>query len=126
MAETERSANVDASNDALTRARYISQIQRISATAKANITASRISYLEAAEYCYALRNHVMDEYRKLTSAQGLAIAERIKKTPPSLADLFQRYAQQLFDCSYDNLSAEQQQRIHLEIIEASGRSNAEV
>ncbi|MGO2242501.1 MAG: hypothetical protein ACTH5D_12165 [Halomonas sp.] len=121
MTEAERT-----SNDAHTRARYISQIQRISSAAKADISAGRMSYLEAAEYCHAMRNQVMDEYRKLTSVLGLARAEQIKKTPPSLATLFERYAQQLFDCAYQNLSAEQQQRIHHEVIEASGRSNAEV
>ena len=126
MTEAERSVGVDASNDALTRARYISQIQRISSTAKADLSAGRTSYLEAAEYCHAMRNQVMEEYRKLTSVQGLARAKQIKKTPPSLAALFKRYAQQLFDCPYENLSAEQQQRIHHEVIEASGRSNAEV
>ena len=126
MTEAERSAGVDVSNDAHTRARYISQIQRISSTAKADLSAGRTSYLEAAEYCHAMRNQVMEEYRKLTSVQGLARAKQIKKTPPSLAALFERYAQQLFDCPYENLSAEQQQRIHHEVIEASGRSNAEV
>ncbi|NVF12713.1 hypothetical protein [Vreelandella maris] len=126
MTEGEHSVGIDASNDAHTRARYISQIQRISSTAKADISAGRASYLEAAEYCHAMRNKVMEEYRKLTSEQGLAKAEQIKKTPPSLADLFERYAQQLFGCSYQDLSAEQQQRIHHEVIEASGRSNAEV
>lgn len=78
MTEAERSVGVDANNDAHTRARYISQIQRISSTAKADISAGRISYLEAAEYCHAMRNQVMDEYRKLTSVQGLARAEQIK------------------------------------------------
>lgn len=126
MTEAERNVGADMSNDAHTRARYISQIQRISSTAKADITAGRTSYLEAAEYCHAMRNQVMDEHRKLTSTQGLAMVERIKTTPPSLIALFERYAQQLFDCSYENLSAEQQQRIHLEVIEASGRSNTEV
>tara|TARA_R110000751_G_scaffold101052_5_gene195084 strand:+ start:2150 stop:2530 length:381 start_codon:yes stop_codon:yes gene_type:complete len=126
MTEAERSAGVDVSNDAHTRARYISQIQRISSTAKADLSAGRTSYLEAAEYCHAMRNQVMEEYRKLTSVQGLARAKQIKKTPPSLAALFERYAQQLFDCPYENLSAEQQQRIHHEVIEASGRSNAEL
>ncbi len=126
MTEEKRSAGIDVSNDAHTRARYISQIQRISSIAKADLSAGRTSYLEAAEYCHAMRNQVMEEYRKLTSVQGLARAEQIKKTPPSLAALFERYAQQLFVCSYENLSAEQQQRIHHEIIEASGRSNAEV
>lgn len=126
MTETKCSAGVDVSNDAFTRVRYIAQIERISSTAKADISAGRTSYLEAAEDCHAMRNQVMDEYRKLTSVQGLARAEQIKKTPPSLAALFERYAQQLFDCPYENLSAEQQQCIHHEVIEASGRSNAEV
>lgn len=79
MTEEKRSAGIDVSNDAHTRARYISQIQRISSIAKADLSAGRTSYLEAAEYCHAMRNQVMEEYRKLTSVQGLARAEQIKK-----------------------------------------------
>lgn len=117
---------IDAIKDAGTRASYAANIQRISALVRTEVAAGRISPLEAVEYCYEMRNKIMAEHRKMTSVQGLAKAESIKRTPPSIPQLFERYAQQTFGRPYDRLTPEQQRRIHYAVIEASGRSNASV
>ena len=118
--------SIDAISDARVRASYSANIQRISATIRVQVSAGRLSSIEAVEYCYEMRNKIMAEHRKLTSVQGLARAEQIKRAPPSIPDLFERYAQQTYGRSYDSLSADQQRRIHYSVIEASGRSNATV
>lgn len=117
---------VDAIKDAKTRASYAANIQRISAMVRAEVAAGRISPLEAVEYCYEMRNKIMAEHRKMTSVQGLVKAESVKRTPPSIPQLFERYARQTYGRPYDGLSSEQQRRIHYAVIEASGRSNASV
>ena len=52
-----------------------------------------------------MRNKIMAEHRKITSATGLAKAEQYKKTPPTLPKLFEKYATSKFGKSYEALTA---------------------
>jgi hypothetical protein len=115
---------MDAINDANVRTSYMSNISRISKQAKLDVLAGKISSLEAVEYCYEMRNKIMAEHRKFTSVQGLAKAEQLKKTPPTQAQLFDKYAQKKFELDYERLTQNQKSQIHYEIIESSGRDNA--
>jgi hypothetical protein len=118
--------SIDAINDANVRTSYMSNIARVSRQAKLDVKAGKISSLEAVEYCYEMRNKIMAEHRKFTSVQGLAKAEQLKKTPPSQAQLFDKYAQKKFKLNYERLNQNQKGQIHYEIIESSGRNNATV
>ena len=65
----------------------------------------------------------MAEHRKFTSVQGLALAERHKKSPPSLDQLIDKYAKQKFGKDFKDLTPTQKSTIHYEILESSARDN---
>ncbi|WAJ38199.1 hypothetical protein OU800_02875 [Pseudomonas sp. GOM7] len=116
--------SLDAISDAKTRASYAANIKRISAQVRTEVASGKITSQAGVEFCYEMRNKIMAEHRKITSAVGLAKAEQYKKTPPTLPKLFEKYANEKFGKAYDTLTAEQRKLIHYEIIEASGRDNA--
>jgi len=116
--------SLDAINDAQTRASYAANIKRMSAQVRADVAAGRISSQEGVQFCHEMRNKIMAEHRKITSVTGLAKAQQHKKTPPTLPQLFEKYATSKYGKSYEALSVDQKQQIHYEIIESSGRDNA--
>lgn len=116
--------SLDAIKDAQTRTSYAANIKRVSTQVRADVAAGRISSQAGVEFCYEMRNKIMAEHRKITSATGLAKAEQYKKTPPALPQLFEKYATSKFGKSYEALTAEQKKQIHYEVIESSGRDNA--
>lgn len=117
---------LDAISDAKTRASYAANIKRISAQVRAEVASGRMSSKAGVEYCYEMRNKIMAEHRKFTSAVGLAKAEQHKKTPPTLPALLDKYAIDKFGKPYDALTVEQKRMIHYAVIESSGRDNAKV
>ncbi|KJH82295.1 hypothetical protein [Stutzerimonas stutzeri] len=88
--------SLDAINDAQTRASYAANIKRISAQVRSDVAAGRISSQAGVEFCHEMRNKIMAEHRKLTSATGLAKAQQHKQTPPTLPELFEKYAARKF------------------------------
>lgn len=115
--------SIDVISDANVRNSYTSNIKRVVAEVKQLALAKKISVKEAAEFCYEMRNQIMAEHRKFTSVQGMALAERHKKSPPSLEQLFDKYAEKKFRKDFKNLTQKQKSAIHYEIIEASSRDN---
>ncbi|WP_392564620.1 hypothetical protein RHO13_03955 [Orbus wheelerorum] len=85
--------SIDAIQDANVRQSYTNNIKRIGLEIKELVNTRKISVKEAAEFCYQMRNQIMAEHRKFTSAYGLAKATQHKKAPPSLDDLLSKYAQ---------------------------------
>lgn len=117
--------SLDAISDANARLSYMRNIRRISEQVLEDAKAGRISSREAMEYCYEIRNKIMAEHRKFTSAQGLAVAERKKKNPPPISELLDKYSQKSFNLDYDQLTEAQKSKTHYSIIESSGRDNAQ-
>ncbi|MBI6549418.1 hypothetical protein [Xenorhabdus lircayensis] len=115
--------SLDVINDANVRQSYTSNIKRVVSEVKAMVSTKKISVKEAAEFCYEMRNKIMTEHRKFTSAQGLAFAERHKKTPPSFENLIDKYSQKKFGKVFSGLTPDQRSAIYYEIIEASSRDN---
>lgn len=68
--------SADAISDAKTRTSYMDSIKRMSIQTQADVSAGKISAREGVEFCQEMRNRIMLEHRKFTSAQGLAFAER--------------------------------------------------
>jgi hypothetical protein len=87
------------------------------------VEAHQITVREASEFCYEMRNKILAEHRKFTSAQGLSFAERHKTTPPSLEKLFDKYSNKKFGMPFSSLTDRQKSSVHCEIIEASSRDN---
>lgn len=116
--------SLDAINDAQTRASYIANIKRVSEQVRADVLAGKVSARDGVDFCYEMRNKIMAEHRKITSVQALARAEQYKKTPPTLPQLFEKYAAETFDQPYESLNAEQKKQVHYKVIESSGRDSA--
>lgn len=115
--------SADAINDANVRASYISNIKRVTSEVKEMVKARKVTVKEASEFCYEMRNKILEEHRKYTSSTGLSIAEKHKKTPLKLDDLYEKYALKKFGCSFRELTAHQKSSVHYEIIESSARGN---
>lgn len=115
--------STDAINDANVRASYTSNIKRVTSEVKEMVKARKITVKEASEFCYEMRNKIMEEHRKYTSSTGLSFAEKHKKTPPKLDELYDKYAFKKFNSSFSELTAQQKNSIHYEIIESSARDN---
>jgi hypothetical protein len=118
--------SADAISDAKIRTSYMNNIKRMSIETKAEVTAGKISAREGVEFCQEMRNRIMLEHRKFTSAQGLAFAERKKKLPPTLQETLDKYALRAENIEYNKLTVEQKNKVHYEILESSGRDNAPV
>lgn len=116
--------SMDVISDAKVRVSYSENIKRIVSEVKEMVLTKKISVKEGAEFCYDMRNQIMSEHRKFTSVQGLARAEKHKKTPPQLDELFEKYAKKKFKSSYSNLTSQQKSAIHYEVISSSGRGDS--
>lgn len=117
---------LDAISDAKVRESYMSNIRRMSQEVRLEVDAGRMSAKEGLEYCYEMRNKIMAEHRKFTSAQALAKAEKHKLAPPTLGELLDKYADKEFGKKYAELTPDQKSKISYKIIESSGRDNAKV
>ncbi|HHR6139476.1 MULTISPECIES: hypothetical protein [Providencia] len=115
--------SIDAISDANVRNSYQQNIKRVVSEVKEMVDTKKISVKEASIFCYEMRNKIMAEHRKITSPQGLGVAERHKRKPPSLDDLLNKYAQQKFSTDMKNLTINQKNSIYYEIIESAARDN---
>jgi len=115
--------SIDAISDAHVRQSYQRSIQRMVTEIKGLVNTRKISVKEAAEFCYEMRNQIMAEHRKYTSAYGLARAEKHKLKPKSLDDLLDKYSQKKFKLNFKDLSPKQRSTAYYEIIESAGRDH---
>ncbi len=116
----------DAIRDARLRQLYQSNIQRISREVRAEVDAGRVSVVEGARFCQRMRNHLMEETRAASSAQGRAYAQKVKPTGPTLELLLDRYANGLFKRPFASLSDLQKNQVYYSIVESAGRDNLDV
>lgn len=118
--------SLDAISDEKVRASYMSNIKRMSQQTLKDVKAGKITAHEGVVFSHEMRNKIMLEHRKFTSAQGLAIVQKKKPDGRTLASLFDRYAQQLFKKKYEALTQTEKTKIHYTILEAAGRDDASV
>lgn len=118
--------SLDAISDAKVRSNYMSNIKRMSLETKAEVAAGRLSAQEGAAFCQEMRNRILVEHRKFTSAQGVAFAERKKRLPPTLQDTLDKYALKTANVEYNKLTPEQKSKVYYEILDSAGRDNAPV
>jgi hypothetical protein len=116
--------SLDAISDEKIRASYTKNIKRMSQQVRDDVKAGRITAQEGVKFSHEMRNKIMMEHRKFTSAQGLAIAQRKKKDGKGLKTLLDIYSENFFQKGYDSLSDVEKNRVHYAILESSGRDNA--
>ncbi|MDR6160523.1 hypothetical protein [Pseudomonas fluorescens] len=116
--------SLDAISDEKIRSSYTKNIRRMSQQVRDDVKAGRITAQEGVKFSHEMRNKIMMEHRKFTSAQGLAIAQRKKKDGKGLKTLLDIYSENLFQKGYDSLSDVEKNKVHYAILESSGRDNA--
>lgn len=108
-------------NDGKVRISYINQTRKLAHEYRAKVSSGAISAEEAVKQVQGIRNEILEAQRLRTSDVGKAIAVKLKKTGLTLSELTDKYAQSMFGKSFSNLSAANQNKVYLEIIESSGR-----
>lgn len=116
--------SLDAISDEKIRMSYLKNIKRMSEQTLADVKAGKITAQEGVAFSHEMRNKILVEHRKWTSAQGLAVVQRKKKDGRTLKWLLDRYSNDLFKRSYESLSAAEQRKVHYTILEAAGRDDA--
>ena len=116
--------SLDAISDEKIRMSYLKNIKRMSEQTLSDVKAGKITAQEGVAFSHEMRNKILVEHRKWTSAQGLAVVQRKKKDGRTLKWLLDRYSNDLFKRSYESLSAAEQRKVHYTILEAAGRDDA--
>jgi hypothetical protein len=90
----------------------------------AEVRAGNISVEDGTKFSNEMRNKIMFEHRKLTSAQGLAIVQKKKKAGRTHTDVLNEKSQAQFNKNYEQLSKAQQKEVLYRALERSGSANA--
>jgi len=72
--------SLDAISDEKIRMSYLKNIKRMSAQTFADVKAGKITAQEGVAFSHEMRNKILMEHRKWTSAQGLAVVQGRRKT----------------------------------------------
>lgn len=116
----------DCIKDANARQAYMTNIKRISREVKAEVDRGKITVKDGAEFCHQMRNKIMNESRAVTSAQGRAYAESLKKEGKTLQNLLDEYSNKLFKRPFSALTDAEKNKVYYSVIESAGRDRASV
>ncbi|WP_277187656.1 hypothetical protein [Caballeronia sp. BR00000012568055] len=117
---------VDMISDNSVRKQYQRHIKIISDDVKAQVAKGKMTSLEGAQFCNQMRDQLFAEYRKWTSAQGVAEAEAIKLKARGFDYYLNKYAQESYHRPFAELSQTERGTVYYKVIEAAGRDNAKV
>jgi hypothetical protein len=93
---------------------------------KMRVSTGEMTPMEGAQFCNQMRDKLFLEYRKWTSAQGVAAAEEIKLKAKGFDYYLDKYAQDNFKKPFADLTQKQRGAVYYEVISAAGRDNAKV
>lgn len=109
--------------DARVREGYIAEAKKYAAELFQDLRAKRITPAEAGERANLMRNQLLEAARLKSSDIGKAVAEGIKKSGKTLAELQEYYAAKMFSKAFKDLPKSEQNRVFLKIVGASARPN---
>ncbi len=114
--------------DASARQAYARQIRAMSNELRMMAQTGRITWLQAAEQASEARNLIMKVIRTRSTPVGLSIAQKIKQQGKTLNEIVAIKSQKLYGASvsFDNLTAQQQNKVYLEVVKSAGKSRPEV
>ncbi len=116
--------SVDAISDERVRANYQKNIQRMSAQVFEDVKAGKIGLEDATKFTNEMRNKILYEHRTFTSAQGLAVVQKRKKTGRTYIEILDEKSQTQFKKNYDKLSKTERTKVLYTALERSGKDNA--
>lgn len=104
------------------------QIRAMSNELRMMAQTGRITWVQAAEQASEARNLIMDVIRTRSTPIGLSIAQKMKQQGKTLNEIVAIKSQKLYGASvsFDNLTAQQQNKVYLEIVNSAGKSRPEV
>jgi len=107
----------DMISDDSVRRQYQKHIQMMVAEIDAEVKIGKISDIEGARIASGLRDKLFMEYRKYTSAQGVAYAETLKLKPRGFDYYLNKYAANLFDGrKFIDLSVNERAKVYHKVI----------
>ncbi|AZE47331.1 putative membrane-associated [Pseudomonas chlororaphis] len=116
--------SIDAIKDERVRASYQRNIKRMSEQIFADVRAGNISVEEGTKFSNEMRNKIMFEHRRFTSAHGLAIVQKKKKSGKTYTEILNEKSKTQFGQNYEQLSKTQQKEVLYKALERSGSANA--
>ncbi|WP_233828858.1 hypothetical protein [Paraburkholderia sp. ZP32-5] len=116
----------DMISDESVRRQYQSHIKIISEDIRATVASGEMTPLEGAKFCNQIRDKLFVEYRRYTSAQGVAAAEEIKLKAKEFDFYLNKYAKGRYNRQFIDLSESERAAVYYDVISASGRDNAKV
>ena len=110
-------------HEASVRENYVRKIRQMSQSVLADVRAGRATVQEGARFASDMRNAIMEESRRTSTAVGRAVAQRAKVTGKTLSTLMAELTEELFPGrTFDALTAAERRQVFEGIIESSGRS----
>ncbi|SDQ36412.1 hypothetical protein SAMN05443245_1094 [Paraburkholderia fungorum] len=116
----------NAISDNSVRQQYTRHIRAISNQVRQEVESGHMTVKEGAEYCSQLRDKLFVEYRKYTSAVGVAKAEVIKLKSRGFDYYLDKYAQSLYGKNFSQLTDEQRAAVYYTTLSKAGGGNTEV
>ncbi|WP_205182587.1 hypothetical protein [Burkholderia sp. LMG 13014] len=116
----------NAISDDTVRQQYVKHIREISDQVRQEVADGNMTVKEGAEYCSGLRDKLFVEYRKYTSAVGVAKAERLKLTARGFDYYLNKYAQGQFGKDFDALTTKERNAVYYTVLRKAGGGNADV
>ncbi|NHR05343.1 hypothetical protein HA052_09020 [Chromobacterium haemolyticum] len=116
----------DAINDAKIRVSYEGNIQRMAQAVLDEVHAGSMTAKEGMEFATDMRNKIMMEHRAVTSAQGVAAAEKHKLKGRTIKELLDKTAGKIFNKGFDSLTSVEQNKVYYAIIESSARPSGTI
>lgn len=111
-------------NAANVRTNYLRKIRQMADQVLADARAGRITVEEGAEFAHKMREVILQASRQNLSAVARAVSEAEKAVSPSMAELLEKYAAELFSGrKFIELTTVERRQVFLEIIDASGRNS---
>jgi hypothetical protein len=117
---------VNAITDNSVRQQYTAHIKEISAEVRRAVASGELTVKEGAQYCSQLRDKLFVEYRKYTSAVGVARAEELKLRARGFDYYLNKYAQSQFGKDFAALSADERNAVYFTVLNKAGGGNAGV
>ncbi|OHU95466.1 hypothetical protein BLA34_23135 [Ralstonia solanacearum] len=117
---------INAIRDDYVRQRYIAHIREISDQVRKEVDSGNMTVKEGAQFCSQLRDKLFVEYRKYTSAVGVAKAEKIKLEARGFDYYLNKYAQEQFGKDFQALSTKERNAVYYTTLIKAGGGNSNV
>ncbi len=108
------------------RQQYVKHIRLISDQVRQEVDSGNLTVKEGAEFCSGLRDKLFVEYRKYTSAVGVAKAEKLKLESKGFDFYLNKYSNEIYKQKFDSLNTEQRNSVYFKVLSKAGQGNTGV